>query len=261
MRCLIIANESDYTARAVAQLLRQRHGTDAVQLRSINEIVFAPYWEHEVSDTGTQSRVRFHDGSSLSDFRPTVVLNRLDAADIPASVGTHPMDKEYGRLEWGALLLSWLNSMDIPVVNPPTAGSLSGGAFRIAPWYQLARRAGLQVMPRYATTDARDFPPLRGYEKSGDGAYGWYQQHGEHDWCATDVVGSATFDAPSAEIGGACQRLAGFARVRMLQAVFCRMTGAQSSWRFHSATTTPDLRTDDRLLALVALLEREGRPA
>ena len=261
MRCLIIANERDYTANAVAQLLRQRHGPHAVQLRSVRALVQAPHWEHELRSTGIRSCVRLNDGTSLSDFCPSVILNRMQAADVPMHVFRHPRDREYGRLEWGALLLSWLNSLDILVVNAPTAQSLSGGALRIGVWYQLALRAGLRVLPLFATTSPREFPPARGYDSSADGALGWYGPPLEHGCRATDVVGSATFDAPSKEISEGCQRLAELAQVQILRVLLRRTRGAQGAWLFHSASTMPQINSPDRLVALADLLERGARLA
>jgi hypothetical protein len=62
-------------------------------------------------------------------------------------VDLRPQDRSYAASEMTALLLWWLATLDCPKLNPPSAGCLSGPAWRPERWHLAASAAGLPVAP------------------------------------------------------------------------------------------------------------------
>ncbi len=55
--------------------------------------------------------------------------------------------RDYVASEMTAFLKYWLSSLPCPVLNPPTAGCLSGPNWRREQWLQAALDVGIKVMP------------------------------------------------------------------------------------------------------------------
>jgi hypothetical protein len=161
VRLLILGNAFDATARALAERLRARHGSVAVQQRTLEELA-AARWTHRLGPGGTRTDVRFSDNTTLAEFAPTLVFNRLEYVPTLLFARMAPADRDYARTEFFALLLSWLASIDEIVVNRATPSGLSGPALRRWQWIARAAEAGLHPYPGAATTNARRSPPPPG---------------------------------------------------------------------------------------------------
>jgi len=161
MRLLILGSAFDATARALANRLRARHGAAAVQHRTLEELA-AARWDHRLGTRGTSTSLRFGDGTTLADFAPTLVFNRLEFISTLLFTGMAAADRDYARSEFYALLLSWLASMGDRIVNRATPSGLSGPALRSWQWTARAAEAGLSAYPAAATTNTRRAPPPSG---------------------------------------------------------------------------------------------------
>jgi hypothetical protein len=186
-------------------------------------------WDHRIGSAGASTRITLASGLTLEQGQVRGVLNRLVGvtADFFAGSG----DAEYAALEMHALLLSWLHSLPIPVINRPHAQGLAGTWRHGSEWVQLAARSGLPT-PRYrqASADSRRdlygetplFPP----------------------GTATDtvlVLGGRTAGAPAPPtIAAGCIRLAELASTPLLGVDFA--LGESGPWTFAGATPLPDLR-------------------
>ena len=89
------------------------------------------------------------------------VLCRLPCVFAPELVQISEQDREYVASEMTAFLRYWLFTLACPVLNPPTAGCLSGPNWRREQWNQAARDAGLrtQTLSRSTTGDGASVPP------------------------------------------------------------------------------------------------------
>src|SRR5436190_5827656 len=133
MNFIILADPSDETALRTALLLRQRHGSERVHIRTADELVLAQ-WVHRITDEGVVNAVRFHDGTVVTNGGPTIIFNRLNGVNPPMFASASPATREYARMEIFALLLSWLASDQHRVINPPSAALPPGGVLRPLVW-------------------------------------------------------------------------------------------------------------------------------
>lgn len=80
---------------------------------------------------------------SSADISAVVVrLERILPVDIPI---IHPDDRAYVAQEVTALLLAWLRSLKVPVVNRPTPRSLGGPGWNASRWRACAARLSLPL--------------------------------------------------------------------------------------------------------------------
>jgi hypothetical protein len=263
---LVLARPSDSTAIDVAAALKRRLGSAQVQLRTPNEVVLAPRWEHRVCDHGTSTRILTHDGVTLE--KPSVIFNRLSGFDsAPLDDGT-PEDREYARAEIAALLLSWLAGVGCPVVNRPSPSSVFGGYRRAIVWQRLAVSAGLETVPLHATSSSRRLPipgllsePQVGGSTSETGGrfrvnqFYWHVPPAGVADKSIHVIGKRVIgDAPSAILEG-CVELARLAAMDFLRVDFLKSTGQRHAWAFAGADHWPVVSDAQVIAAVADLLE------
>src|SRR4051812_3197678 len=159
MRVLILASAFDTTARAVGDHLRARYGQSAVQHRTLEDLA-AARWTHRIGASGAHTELRFADGTTVSDFAPTFLFNRLEFTPTLLFTRMAVEDRDYARTEFYALLLSWLASLGHSVVNGPAPSGLSGPALRSWQWMARAASVGLTPYPGAATTSTRRSPAV-----------------------------------------------------------------------------------------------------
>src|SRR5215210_9151121 len=155
MKFLILAHRWDTHAAAVAAALQRRHPNRASRIVTMEELIFAPSWVHRVEAGGTVTQVTLHDGCTLHSGEIGVVFNRLRHVDMPHFP---PAERNYATAEMSALLLSWLEGMPCPIVNPAVPLGLGGAMRRPVQWFALAAEAGLPVPRVRLTSNLRRFP-------------------------------------------------------------------------------------------------------
>jgi hypothetical protein len=86
------------------------------------------------------------------------VLTRLSAIspeDLPHIAAS---DRDYVAAEMTAFLIAFLSALPCKALNRPSAGALSGPAWRPEQWIRLAARAGIPVVARHRRV-GRDMAP------------------------------------------------------------------------------------------------------
>jgi hypothetical protein len=130
-------------------------------------------------------------------------------------------DREYVAAEMNAFLVSWLSSLECPVLNRPKGVCLCGPNWSPAQWVHAAAAAGIAVKPARA--------------KAGtSGAKG----PGSQSVTEVVVVGELCFGAANGTQAEAAKRLAQISRTPFLAVRFASAKGSQL---FLSATAMPAL--------------------
>jgi hypothetical protein len=267
MDFIILADSSDETAIRVAVLLRQRHGSRHVELRTVEELLFA-HWEHRVSNRGITNRIRLHDGTLLPDSNRTVVFNRLTAIEPRLLENASSANQEYARIEAFALLLSWLAGFGRRVLNPPSPSGLSGSVHRPLIWQQQAVRAGLRGADLAATTSTRRFPPSLGavprpdidrisdpYAQLYGNNFMWYSKPLPNRRTSVLVIGDRVIGEVPEGLAPPCRRLAKLSGVSLLRIDFAHADSAPAELVFIGADPCPVVTDSNALLSLVEFLE------
>jgi hypothetical protein len=86
-------------------------------------------------------------GREVAQSEISGVLTRLPAIYAAELAAIVPEDRAYVATEMTAFLTCWLTSLSCPVLNPPTASSLSGPSWRREQWTHVAAQLGMNVQP------------------------------------------------------------------------------------------------------------------
>jgi hypothetical protein len=153
-----------------------------------------------------------------------------------------PEERAYVAAEMTAFLRSWLDLLRRPVLNRPTAVSLSGPGWRPEAWVHEAARRGIPVRPVHRRVPVPSERPPPG--DAGEAA-------------TVTVVGSRWFGEVPEALGKRALRLARASGADLLQVLFER---PERSARMLSADPIPVLESPEVVDAVrVHLLEgREG---
>lgn len=217
---LIVAAAAD---AAAATLAHSWHRADARCLRPAD--LSMPGWRHFVAaDSGGTAVVA---GLIVPESEITGVLTRttwISPYELPVIAAA---DRDYAAMEMAAFLLSWLSSLDCPVVNRPTPGCLAGPPWRAPQWMAAAAMAGLKL------PDLRRMHEPRG------------------DTVRLTVVGTNCFGVAAPELHAAALRLAALATTELLCVEF---DGDQADAAFLGATAFPSLDSEEVQQALLGVL-------
>jgi hypothetical protein len=195
---LVVGSANDQVAESLAAKWRM------AEVRLVRPAdILAPGWCHFVGVKQGHGMIALG-GEVIPEKEITGVLTRLPWVSPVELVSISGDDREYVAAELSAFLLSWLTSLDRPVVNRPTPGCLAGPPWRAAQWVAAATVAGLVVSPKCGTVWAS--PPSR-----------------------VTVVGSECFGDVAGELCSASLRLAALASVDLLD-VFFDGTGADAAF-------------------------------
>lgn len=223
---LIVAAAADAAAATLAQAW---HRSDARCLRPAD--LSMPGWRHFVAADGARGTAVVA-GSVVPESEITGVLTRttwISPYELPVIAEA---DRDYAATEMAAFLLSWLSSLDCPVVNRPTPGCLAGPPWRAPQWMAAAAMAGLKV------------PGLRRmHEPRGDTV-------------RLTVVGTNCFGVAAPELHAAALRLAALATTELLGVDF---EGDQADAAFLGATAFPSLDSEEVQEALLGVLRGPGK--
>lgn len=145
MTWLVIASSRDASARWVYDRLC---ALDPAKIECVTDAdLMDAIWRHEVSDDGCRTILTLADGRQIDTSQVSGVLNRLTHIPAEMVAKVTPDDREYARQELYALVLSWLQSFEGHVLNPPDAMGLCGAWRSDAEWAMLAHDAGIPSMP------------------------------------------------------------------------------------------------------------------
>jgi hypothetical protein len=223
---LIVAAAADAAATTLAQTW---HRADARCLRPAD--LSMPGWRHFVGAKETCGAVVVG-GSVEPESAVTGVLTRtswISPYELPVIAEAY---RSYAATEMSAFLLSWLSSLNCPVVNRPTPGCLAGPPWRTSQWMAAAAMAGLKV------------PDLR-------------QMREPHsNTVQLTVVGTRCFGTAAPELHAATLRLAALATTELLGVVF---EGDQADAIFLGATAFPSLDSEEIQEALLGVLSGHAR--
>lgn len=249
---LILAHPEDLSAIRLHGALRSRVGPAGVRIVSVEEVALSPRWIHRAGAAGAGgSSVTLADGTVIDDRALDLVIQRVRAVGAPHFAGAQPCDRDYAATELQALVLSWLQSLACPVVNPPAATMLGMRSRGLLEWMVLAARAGLATPTVHVATSARRLrhadwrpasrtlgrEPVVAIEPRPTG-------HRRVVVAGERVVG----DAPP-EVARACVRLARSTGCSLLE---IQLGTSGGSWRFQRAdeqVTIPDTATANAIAA------------
>lgn len=238
------------------------------------EDLAAARWAHRVGEDGATG------GPMAAPGRPLVpagaiLVNRLKFIPDLLFVTMRPVDRDYARNEFLALLTSWLAALGEQVVNPPTGASLAGPALRPWQWLAAAIAVDLPPLPAIAGNSLRrlgprhrgsawtercELQPLRDERLPPAGTnrpFAFGRQ--ERLWAQVDVVGDATVTSgdaqPDSGALAACRKLARQTGADILSIILSG-SGGTGGWRFLSADPHPARLAAPSLDALGAWLAR-----
>ena len=217
---LLLCNASDRAALWAARGLTARR-IDPLEVLTPELLHYSRRWEHRLEADGrTSFALTLGDGREVDGRNVRGVLNRIPA--VPSHLLAHLVetDRDYAQQEWTAFHMSWLSSLQVPVLNLPVSEGLCGAWRHASEWAWLATHAGLAPGDYVQTSAAsgpaaRDVPAVR---------------------TVITVDGRGFGDVPE-DIADACAHLAVLAATRVLGVDLDRDTG-----RFVAASPLPDLR-------------------
>ena len=188
-------------------------------------------WRHELGANGSSAVV---DGGEVDAEEVDGVLTRLPAVLEHELAAVVPGERSYAAAEMTAFLTHWLGTLPCPVLNRPTATSLSGPYWRRERWVHVAAQAGIPVAQFRRTVDAS---VSSASEPEGGGV-------------DVTVVGQQWF-GPEEALARHVRRLADLAGVDLLAA---RFSSPEPDARLLDATPWPDLAADGTREAVLAYL-------
>jgi hypothetical protein len=146
IKFLILAENSDETARRIYNSLRGRHGENLVKFVSGHDLIIAPYWKHQLSgkiESETITQIELSDGTLLDSSEIGIVFNRLEYVPFNSFLWFSNRDQEYAQIETCALWISWISSLPCAVINKITSKGMFAQNRSHAQWLFLASKAGL----------------------------------------------------------------------------------------------------------------------
>jgi hypothetical protein len=246
---LVLCERSDLPALWAWHGLR-RHGLAPIELVTSELLAYSLRWEHRVDDEGVRTTIALADGRTIRSAEIQGVLNRLVRVPTDGFGVAIPGDRAYATQELYALVLSYLQGIPGPVLNPPGPLGLCGPWLHRSEWTWLAGQAGLPLRPY--TCWSRD-PAGDGDVVAQPGARGY----GARTLLvvADQVLGGP---APSRVLEG-CRRLSRLAGAPLLSVDFAVST--QEGWEFLAAAALPDLTLggEATLQALLSALRAPRR--
>jgi hypothetical protein len=195
-----------------------------------------PGWRHRVGEPKEATAVI--GGEHVPATAITGVLTRLPvvAADELARIAA--ADRDYVANEMTAFLVAFLAALPCPMLNRPSAGALSGPAWRQEQWLRAAARCGIPVLPRYRAVHP-DAPAERAAEAAVE----------------VTIVGDRVFGASEALLVGWAGALAAAGGVGTLSLGFVQRA---SDYALAWVDPAPELLSRDRLDAARDFLTRDA---
>jgi hypothetical protein len=198
---LIVTNQYDYTADAVAALWGRR---DVRIMRPLDLSVCG--WSYRPGEVESSRFVA--GGTSAGAGEVTGVLTRM-ACVFESDLGhIHPADRCYVASEMTALLLAWLTELSVPVINRPTATCLCGPLWSQERWLNEASKLGIPVLESRRCVGPPDGSPPQSSLQDNESA----QMRASR----FTVVDGVAIGAPTPDCENLAQRLSDYADCRLL---------------------------------------------
>lgn len=148
----LLCEADDEEGLWLAAALTQR-GED-VECVLPEELMVGVSLTYRIDSSGVESSMRLHDGRVLDGAVPGLIVNRL--TELPTEVtSASPPDAFYVAEEWRAVVAAWLRTLRCPVLNPPSAGALSGPTLSTPLWRAIGRAHCLRVREWHSGGDER----------------------------------------------------------------------------------------------------------
>lgn len=141
---IVLASAHDATAQAIVEAWAPWGGV----LCSPADLS-KPGWRHRVG--APEEAVAVIGGQAVPVAAIAGVLTRLPAVQPEELTHIASADREYVAAEMTAFLVAFVSGLPCKVLNRPSAGALSGSAWRPEQWIRAAARAGIPVHPRQRT--------------------------------------------------------------------------------------------------------------
>jgi len=187
----VLAHRGDTDAKLLAEELERRASAPEVELVWADELLLDSRFTHRVDEAGVETEIACAGRRRLDSHELFGAACRLRHSLPPQFAGAPDTDREYAAMESYALLLSWLTSLDCPLVNPPSPGGLSGPVLGLLEWLALARASGLRSRRLQLAAPGAQPPPAEWQAVTGSLA----------------ASSTATFGVPPPEIPGEGQEL------------------------------------------------------
>jgi hypothetical protein len=225
---IIVASCLDQGARTLAA----RWGTDRVALLTCEDLS-VPGWRHYVAAAGTC--VAVIGGREVALGEITGVVTCLPSVSELELLHIVPADRAYVAAEMSAFLLSWLSTLNCPVVNRPSPTCLSGPYWRPEQWAYLASQVGMRVQPVHRRIAFTEVPTPAVPESA-----------------TATVIGERCLGQVDTTVMTAARRLARAANVEMLAV---RVSGSGPDATFLGADPWPDLTSQETADAVLKYME------
>ena len=125
----------------------QTRGLDPILHLTTDDLVEGATWAHTVGEDGAGFTVRLADGTTIRSEQIAGVVNRIGYITPAHVIDVVDADREYVLHELNAFFMSWLASVQAPVLNPPSARGLAGAWRPRSEWAYLAAEVGLDHLP------------------------------------------------------------------------------------------------------------------
>ncbi len=233
---VIFASSYDQSADSLAE---QWANYDA-SLLTCSDLSLAG-WRHFLDSTADSTAVIGTKLVPVNDI--TGVLIRWPGVFAEELTQIIPDDRNYVAGEMMAFLVSWFLSLRCPVINRPTPLNLTGPAWRIEQWTNVAAKLGIPVRTVYRRV-ARDSncEPVK---------------NGHIEQTSVTVVGNDCFGTTDATLREQARSLAAAAGTSLLEMTFAR---DENRWFFTHANLVPDI--DNEISeAVLELLNGRSNPS
>jgi hypothetical protein len=137
---LIVAGKQDEGALSLAA----RWASYGAELLTPEDLSICG-WRHH--SHATQADIAVINRRAVATREISGVLTRLPCVSEQELMHIVPNDRAYVASEMTAFLLSWLATLNCPLLNRPTPTCLSGPGWRTEQWVHLAARLGIPVSP------------------------------------------------------------------------------------------------------------------
>ena len=220
---VLLCHDEDAAALWLHRALRE-HGLAALELVSVEQLVYSRSIVHRLDDRGDRGEIRLADGRVLRPQSIDALLNRVRYLPTQHFARADEADRTYASQELNAFVLAWLDSIAGCVINPALPFALDGGTFDPVTVMHYAAMAGLPTGGWRGASEQR--------ASAAD-----YAPRATH---ATIVFGRQIFGAAVPhQFHESCVRLAALVGVPLLQLVF---DASPAQWRFVAATGVADFR-------------------
>lgn len=214
-------------------------GKVSVTTLSGDELFASSELSHSITNHGAEFSVIINKHKLITKNCFDLVINRLTNIGTIFRFTTHADDILYCFYELQALYLGLLHSFSCPVLNRPSSGTLAVTWHTPADWQYLALKSGLQLVNGIRFNEADNVEFYTPYEIK------------YIIFCCGQLCG---VDRPY-HLDAAIRQFARGADCDILCLTF--VIGSDLLWRFHSATTIPNLQNggEELITAILSKLE------